>query len=137
MTVITSSLKNHYYCHHSVIFSSDFYEFLQICSFTTKIPTPPIPSLFPDKHSLYLLTRISTNRAPCPLHLTFCRQHIATFLPTVHALPYLFHKNFQHFNFQILPQISVTRRFFTPPTHLRAAGTEDQIFKELFHEISV
>ena len=40
---------------------------------------------------------------------------------TVHTFPYLFHEDFQHSNFQILPQIFVTRKFFAPPAHLRAA----------------
>ena len=46
----------------------------------TKIPTTPILSLIPDHHSLYPLPLISTNQAPCLLHLTSCKQHVSTFV---------------------------------------------------------
>ena len=45
----------------------------------TITPTPPTPSPFPDHHSLYLLPYISF-LAPCPLHLTSCKQHTSIIL---------------------------------------------------------
>ena len=99
-------LKNQHYCLHSVTFSLNFYDLF--AKFFTKIPTPPIPSLFSDHHTFYLLPLIQTNRASCILHLTSCRQHTSTFLFTVHTLLYLFHINFQHSN------LNLTSNFCNP-----------------------
>ena len=122
-------LKNQHHAITLPLFHQTSTNFWRSSSFI-KIPTPLISSLFLDHHSFYLQPLISTNRAPCPRHLTpcllapaFCRQCISTFLffYCLHS-SYFFHKNFHHFNFEILPLISVTWRFFAPPpAHLGAA----------------
>ena len=55
-------------------------------SYFTNIPTPPVLSLFPHHHSLYLLPLTPKKRAP-PLHLASCKQHISTsrFLSSLHT----------------------------------------------------
>ena len=50
------------------------------CSSFIKIPTPPIPSLFPDHNHFYLLSLIPTNQAPWLFHLTSSWQHAFSFL---------------------------------------------------------
>ena len=41
----------------------------------TITPTPPTPSSFPDHNNLCFLPSITSILAPCPLHLTYCKQH--------------------------------------------------------------
>ena len=64
--------------------------FLLLPSFHTAPPSlpPPTPSLFPVHHSLRLFL---SSPAPCPLHLTSCKQHtsIILFLSLLQAFPFL------------------------------------------------
>ena len=88
-----SHLLNAFYCFYPPIQNHSQFHFHPYCMLffcalfqtmrllcTTSFHHPSNPSLFPDHHSLYLLPLQPKNRAPCPLHLIFYRQHISTSL---------------------------------------------------------
>ena len=98
--------------------------FPDISSFT-KIQTPPVLASFPEHHSLYLLSKVPTKRAPWSFHLTSCVQHISTllFLSSSHTSVFLPQRLATVKVPSLIPwYLGLNPEILRTPAHLRASG---------------